>query len=593
MRSKRFRDQTLLGMCMTRLTLHELCSLAAVFVFLAQTSRAYAQNSPPPVSIAVPDAESATRLAFAYLGDTRTRRIAPLLAPPTVELIRIPKDPSPFFLAEALTHGLVWRVTTTLPGWLGTLGEENDASLRILDIFIDPESGALLKVQTRFAEDSPQLLPFLSGSDATRWLQMNGPETWTALPSSMPKIGFLEALWPDWGEANPKAPIGAVGTARQITAYYVMCELSPFMTPDGPTPAWIIIVRGIPSNNPSLYRTPYSHGHFRHVVNAKTNDWLGSRSERPITTPDVLVAYGLLDPGASQDEYFRVRRSINITDSARSAPPTRARSSLVPAGSDGFDNIAGIPPTRLSGESTASVTLGSTQSGLVVSPGDPIDWQILVEIDNADSRGLTAFVGSLISDGSNPSQILLSPAIATPSEMIGFDRPLGITNPPPGGYRGTPASGNLLEIGGSQNTFGVVLATGLGEDIVVDEGIATGLGGQIIADGVFSAPAMGGSYLLRLERVFVNALSNNAGLESYVQSAEILFLQSEITFEVEGGCNIADLAIPFGVLDFDDVLAFLTAFDAMDPSADLAPAFGVFDFDDVLAHLTAFGAGCP
>ncbi|MEZ6241599.1 MAG: GC-type dockerin domain-anchored protein [Phycisphaerales bacterium] len=55
----------------------------------------------------------------------------------------------------------------------------------------------------------------------------------------------------------------------------------------------------------------------------------------------------------------------------------------------------------------------------------------------------------------------------------------------------------------------------------------------------------------------------------------------------------ADLAPPFGTLDFSDILAYLTAFGAMDPAADLAPPSGVFDFSDVLAFLTAFGAGCP
>lgn len=568
--------------------------MAAVFVLLAQTTIAYSQNSPSVVGAAVPDAETATRLAFAYLGNTRTHQIAPLLAPPSAELVRIREDPSPFFMAEALTRAPVWRVTTTLPGWLGTLREENDVSLRILDIFIDPESGALLKIQTRFTEGSAQLLPFLSGRDATRWLQLNGPEIWTSFPRDLPETSFLDALWPDWGTENPAAPIGAIGSARQITAFYVMCELSPFATPDGAAPAWVIVVRGIPSNNPSLQRTPYSHGHFRHIVHAKTNDWLGSRSERPTTTPEVLIAHGLLDPEASQDEYYRVRRNVNITDGSRIAPPVRGRNTAAIARSnDTTDTIAGIPPTRQSGEPTASVTLGSTQHGLVVNPGDPIDWQILCELDGADSLGLTAFVGSLIADGSNPGQILLSPATATPSEMIGFDRPLGITNPPPGGYSGTPVSGNLLEIGGSQNTFGVPLATGLGEDTVVDEGVATSPGGQTIAEGVFSAPTVDGSYLLRLDRVFVNALSNNAGFDSYVQSAEVMFVQSEIAFEVEGGCNAADVAVPFGVLNFDDTLAFLTAFGAMDPSADLAPAFGVFDFDDVLAHLTAFSEGCP
>jgi hypothetical protein len=54
-----------------------------------------------------------------------------------------------------------------------------------------------------------------------------------------------------------------------------------------------------------------------------------------------------------------------------------------------------------------------------------------------------------------------------------------------------------------------------------------------------------------------------------------------------------DLAEPFGVLDFSDVGAFLTAFAGSDPSADLAPPLGVFDFSDISAFLTLFAAGCP
>ena len=66
-----------------------------------------------------------------------------------------------------------------------------------------------------------------------------------------------------------------------------------------------------------------------------------------------------------------------------------------------------------------------------------------------------------------------------------------------------------------------------------------------------------------------------------------------ITFAPPGGCNPADLAPPLGSLDFSDVVAFLSAFGAMDPAADLAPPFGSFDFSDVVAFLSAFGAGCP
>lgn len=54
----------------------------------------------------------------------------------------------------------------------------------------------------------------------------------------------------------------------------------------------------------------------------------------------------------------------------------------------------------------------------------------------------------------------------------------------------------------------------------------------------------------------------------------------------------ADLALPFGVLDFSDVIAFLTAFGAQDPAADLAAPFGTFDFTDVLAFLAGW-EDCP
>lgn len=59
------------------------------------------------------------------------------------------------------------------------------------------------------------------------------------------------------------------------------------------------------------------------------------------------------------------------------------------------------------------------------------------------------------------------------------------------------------------------------------------------------------------------------------------------------GCNAADLAPPYGVLDLADIQAFVTAFLAQDPAADIAPPFGVFDLADVQAFVTAFTGGCP
>jgi hypothetical protein len=58
------------------------------------------------------------------------------------------------------------------------------------------------------------------------------------------------------------------------------------------------------------------------------------------------------------------------------------------------------------------------------------------------------------------------------------------------------------------------------------------------------------------------------------------------------GCNSADLAMPFGILDGADVNAFITAFGAGDDAADLNED-GLVDGADVNVFITQFGAGCP
>jgi hypothetical protein len=62
---------------------------------------------------------------------------------------------------------------------------------------------------------------------------------------------------------------------------------------------------------------------------------------------------------------------------------------------------------------------------------------------------------------------------------------------------------------------------------------------------------------------------------------------------VQDGCNAADLAEPFGVLDLSDITTFVGAFTTGDPAADLAEPFGVFDLADITAFVGAFTAGCP
>tara|TARA_R110000782_G_scaffold19101_4_gene52007 strand:- start:22018 stop:23574 length:1557 start_codon:yes stop_codon:yes gene_type:complete len=55
----------------------------------------------------------------------------------------------------------------------------------------------------------------------------------------------------------------------------------------------------------------------------------------------------------------------------------------------------------------------------------------------------------------------------------------------------------------------------------------------------------------------------------------------------------ADLAPPFGVLNFFDIAAYIALYNAMDPAADLAPPFGVWNFFDIAEYIAQYNAGCP
>lgn len=77
------------------------------------------------------------------------------------------------------------------------------------------------------------------------------------------------------------------------------------------------------------------------------------------------------------------------------------------------------------------------------------------------------------------------------------------------------------------------------------------------------------------------------------RSAPVLMDFASITLAASGGCNLADLVPPFGVLDLADINAFIMGFIAQDPIADLAPPFGVLDLGDINAFIADFMSGCP
>ena len=72
------------------------------------------------------------------------------------------------------------------------------------------------------------------------------------------------------------------------------------------------------------------------------------------------------------------------------------------------------------------------------------------------------------------------------------------------------------------------------------------------------------------------------------------FDDTDLDFAINGAppCP-ADLAEPFGTLNFFDLSAYLALFNAQDPAADLAAPFGALNFFDLSAYLASYNAGCP
>ncbi|MBZ0172128.1 MAG: hypothetical protein K8E66_07100 [Phycisphaerales bacterium] len=119
----------------------------------------------------------------------------------------------------------------------------------------------------------------------------------------------------------------------------------------------------------------------------------------------------------------------------------------------------------------------------------------------------------------------------------------------------------------------------IGAHSVLRVDIDTGVATDVITDIPISGANWGGL------NVYIGADTQRI-IVSSVESDKIY------VYAAVPGCNGADLAQPFGLLDLADVTTFATAFLGMNPYADFNED-GLFDLADVLAYSATFLAGCP
>ena len=219
------------------------------------------------------------------------------------------------------------------------------------------------------------------------------------------------------------------------------------------------------------------------------------------------------------------------------------------------------------GQHVVDVSVSSESDGQTVAPAAPINWEITAHITSGDSEGLALLVIDLAQDAGNPEMFGLPLADDVPAGMESFAPPTGVSNPgqPPEffGYGGTQIGGNLLQIGGGQDTSGAV---------VVVEGVGLGPEPQVIAAGSFPAPSSLGIYVLHLESPEANVLQavHLPPEPSPVEAATVMTGAPSFTFTVS--CLCGDIDMSGGVVDLCDMATFATCFGLTGPAMDCGDA---------------------
>lgn len=171
----------------------------------------------------------------------------------------------------------------------------------------------------------------------------------------------------------------------------------------------------------------------------------------------------------------------------------------------------------------ASLTM-SISGAATVAPDAEYSFQIVAEL-GAGSDGLALIGVDLAADG-----VALSP-LAPGASMSSFVRDEGLTNP--AGYGGTESGGDLLQIGGGQNTIGYSTDDPAYPNPSYPIGdVVLGIGDEaavVIAEGTVTAPSSG-SFTLTISNAFANTIDEGQTEAPYAVSA----VDEPITY-VDGG----------------------------------------------------------
>lgn len=167
-------------------------------------------------------------------------------------------------------------------------------------------------------------------------------------------------------------------------------------------------------------------------------------------------------------------------------------------------------------------------STITVSPGATVQYRVSGQLTDTANEGLALIGFDLDFDGGP------LPQANTPTQnpMLNFVRNAGITNPD--GYGGTIINGDLIQIGGGQNTIKNFSGNADFPVGTVITGVAHA--NQEFVTGSFTAPMAAGTYTLMIRNVFANVIKQGqTGNPFWATEAAGVGNVSNLTVIVQGG----------------------------------------------------------
>jgi len=167
--------------------------------------------------------------------------------------------------------------------------------------------------------------------------------------------------------------------------------------------------------------------------------------------------------------------------------------------------------------------LASGVGAITAAPGELLTVELVGELCDPNNLGLAAFRVDLTYSGGD-----LQPfADPTLQPMLNFSSPLGLANP--AGFGGTPIGGDLIQIGGAQNTINQFFAPT--PNGAVSTSVAHPAAPVVLAIGVVTVPNVPGVYTISALDAGANVIEQTAtGIPFWkVEPADVTVLPLIIT----------------------------------------------------------------